>query len=169
MVQQGVWFIRIVDGVRHSFPSRWYEWIMGVWAFAWAARWLFDPTDNFLSSINGQLNPAWAGLQYLFWADWVFAGFMFVFAMARLVALTVNGTFHETWYARYSPLVRGITAALCGICWLSIWLSALASNSQGGVTYWAPVVIEFITAYFVITESADVIREWRNGRTRRGT
>lgn len=162
----GIWFIRIVDGVRHGFPSRRAEWIMGIGALLWAGRWLFDPRDNFISPATGQLSSAWAGLRYLFGADWVFAGGMVAIALARLIALTVNGTFHETWYARWSPVVRGVTAALCGICWLAIWLSSAASDSQGGVTYWLFVAIEFLTAFFVVTESADVFREWRNGRPR---
>lgn len=159
-MRNGVWFIRIVEGVAHSFPDRKIEWLMGAWALVWSAKWLLDPADNFVSA-----GGAWEGLRYLFVSDVVFAGGMFLVATARLVALLVNGTFTETLYARYSPLVRAITGALCGFFWLAIWLSALASSGQGSVTFWAPMLIEFLTAIFIVDESADVLREWRNGRT----
>lgn len=160
MATQGVWFIRIVGGVAHSFPVRWIEWLMGLWALAWALKWLLDPADNF-STPSG----AWLGLKYLFGSDTLFSGGMALFGVLRLAALTVNGTFYDTIYARYSPLVRGITAALCGMAWLCIWLSSSASNSQGVVNFCFPMAIEFFTAYFVVTESADVLRNWRNGRS----
>lgn len=157
-MSNGVWFIRIIDGVRHSFPDRKIEWILGVWAFVWSVKWLLDPVDNF-STATG----AWNGLRYLFEYDWLFAGLMCLTGVARLAALTINGTFKETLYARYSPLVRAITGVLCGLFWLAIWLSALSSGGQGSVTFWAPMVIEFLTAVFIVDESADVLREWRNG------
>lgn len=158
----GVWFIRIIDGVRHSWPDRRLEWVMGVWAIVWSVKWLLDPADNF-STTSG----AWEGLRYMFGTDWFFAGGMFICGLLRIVALTVNGTFKNTIYARYSPLVRAITAALCGIAWLAIWLSVGATASQGVVTFWAPVIIEFYLAYLIVDEGADVLREWHNGRSDR--
>ena len=154
-----VWFIRIVDGVWHSFPSRRWEWLFAWAAVGWSARWLFDPIDNFVT-----VSGAWDGLAALFHYDWLFAGLMFLAGLARLAALTVNGTFTETVYARYSPLVRSITAAICGIFWLLIWLSSIASGGQGLMTFYAFVVVDLGTAWIVIGEGADVLREWRNGR-----
>lgn len=159
---EGVWFIRIVDGIKHGFPLRYIEWIMGVGALVWSMKWLLDPADNF-QSVSG----AWDGLRFWFHSDTLFSGSMSFVALMRLTALTVNGTFRETVYARYSPIVRGITAMLCGIAWLFILLSTAASGTQGAVTYWMPVAIEFLTAWFVITESADVLRDWRHGNSRR--
>jgi hypothetical protein len=151
-------FVRIVAGVRHSFPDRKIEWIMGIWAFVWSAKWFFDPADNFVSPTH-----SWDTLAYLFGQEWIFSGLMMVTGAARLAALTINGTFHDTLYARYSPLVRAATAFFCACCWTLIWFSVMRTNSQGAVTFWAPMAIDLITAYFVVGESADVLRDWRNG------
>lgn len=157
-VGNGMILIRIVDGVRHSFPDRKIEWIMTVWAMGWAAKWFFDPADNFATPSH-----AWDTLQYLFGSETFFSGLMLLTASARMAALTINGTFHDTVYSRYSPLVRGVTAFLCGMFWLLIWLSVMRTNSQGVVTFWGPIAIDFITAFFVVGESADILRDWRNG------
>lgn len=164
-----VWFIRLFVGVKHGFPYRWHEWVMALGEFLWSGNWLFDNADNFLNA-EGNVSPAWRGLQYLFGADWVFAGGMFILALARLTALAINGTFYETWYARWSPLVRAATAGLCGVAWFAIWISSAAAKGQGGVTFWILVAIDFFTAFFVINEGADALRDWwRNGRTGRNS
>lgn len=160
---QRVWFVRIINGVWHTFPDRKIEWIMGLWAFLWSARWLFDPADNF-----GPPDGLWESLRVLFGADWFFAGMMFICATARLAALTINGTFRDTIYARYSPLVRGITASFCGLFWFAIWMSMTASHLEADMPLaaLAGAAIEFLTAWFVIAEAADVLRDWRHDNDR---
>lgn len=162
-MNRGVWFIKIVDGVRHSFPDRKIEWIMAVWAIFWAAKWILDPADNFNTP-----SGVWNGLRFYFREEWIFASLMITVGFVRLAALIINGTFHGTWYARYSPIVRAATGTLCGVAWLFIWVSTTATNGQAVVTYIFIVAIEFLTAAFVVDESADVLREWRNGRSPRG-
>lgn len=155
----GMILVRVFDGVKHSFPDRKIEWIMGLWTVIWAAKWFFDPADNFQNAAT----HSWDTLAYLFGQEWIFSGLMLLIGCVRVAALTVNGTFHDTLYARYSPLVRAGTAFLCACCWTLIWFSVMRTGLQGVVTFWAPIAIELITAFFVAGESADVLREWRHG------
>jgi hypothetical protein len=97
-----VMFIRIVTGITSHFPERVIEWIMGVTLIWWGSK-LVGPADAWS-------NPAaWQGM--LMWMSedawgWNCTGL----GVARLLALAINGTFADTLYSRFSPLVRGVSA-----------------------------------------------------------
>jgi len=156
-------YARIVRGVVRHFPLRYLEWIMGVWAVAWGAKLILDPADNF-STTSGSFNI----LAAIFHADWVFGALMVFFGGWRLVALTVNGTFSNTIYAQYSPVVRGVTSFLCGFGWFLVALSAFPAASLAAFTFPFPFIIEFFTAYYVVAESGDTLRAHRHGRSNVG-
>ena len=134
---------------------------MAVWAIVWSGNMLRTPEDEFQMTESG----AWAGLAYWFGADWIFCTIMCSAGIAQFAALTINGTFHDTVYARYSPLVRAATAFLCCGCWLMVWLSSTAANTQGAVAYWAPALINGIIAYYVGGEFGDTLGKHKNGRS----
>jgi hypothetical protein len=154
---QNFWVLRVFRGVHHTFPMRWLEWVMTVFIVIWGSR-LLDGQDSFKSSSH-----AWDGLAY--WApDWVWGWAMVLTGGARLVALVINGTFNDTIYSQYSPLVRGMSAGVCGIFWLFVELSVASVGTQGSITYAAICTIEFFVSVFVLGEAGDNLRAHRHGR-----
>lgn len=143
---RGLWFLTVYHGVRHTFPMRWLEWLMSFFIIAWG--------DNLLSREG---LPQWNGLIHWF-PLWAWGWTMMLAGVLRLIALGVNGTFRNTFYSRYSPLVRGMTAGFCGLLWLSASLSAAA------LTPFFLFTIEMFVAYFVIGEAGDMRKQVRHGR-----
>lgn len=156
---QGVWFLRVYHGVRHTFPTRWLEWVMAAFILVWGGR-LLDGQDSFVTP-----SRAWDGLAY--WApDYVWGAVMVAVGGVRLFALLVNGTFHDTVYSQFSPLVRGMSAGLCGTLWLFVELSVASVGTQGSITYAVICIIDFFVSYYVLGEAGDNLRAHRNGRRR---
>lgn len=153
------WYLKVVPGVRTHFWARKNEWIMSSWMVVWGMNMILKPGDDFETA-----SGVWDGLAYWFGADWVFCSIMVAAGMAGLLALTVNGTFHDTVYSRYSPLVRALSAFVgCGL-WFMVWLSTLASSSQGAVAYWVPTLFEALITYKAIGEFGDVMGIRHRGR-----
>lgn len=153
------WLLRVLHGVRHSFPMRWLEWVMAVTILAWG--------DNFLGV---QVTPnstrsAWYGMTF-YAPTWFWAWLMIAFGVLRLAALAINGTFRETIYSQYSPLIRGATSGLCGVLWFFVALSSLSAGTQSGVVYPAVFIIEAFIAYFVLGEAGDNMKAHIHGRSR---
>lgn len=155
-----VWFLRVYRGVKHSFPMRWLEWVMAGFIIVWGYTFL---------SVTVDPNPAvaarsaWHGMT--FWLPiWAWGTAMIAAGTLRLVALAINGTFRDTIYSQYSPLVRGITAGFCGLVWLAVALSSLSAGTQSGITYPCIFIIESFVSYFVLGEAGDNLRAHRNGR-----
>lgn len=154
---QGVWFLRVYHGVRHGFPGRWLEWVMGAFIIVWGAR-LLDSSNSFVTPSH-----AWDGLAH--WApDYVWGTAMILVGVLRILALLINGTFRDTLYSQYSPLVRAMSAGLCGSLWLFVELSVASVGTQGSITYAVICIIDFSTSYHVMGEAGDNLRAHRNGR-----
>lgn len=154
------WLLRVYEGVRHSFPMRWLEWVMAVAITLWGWGFLgaiYDP-------LSGR-GKVWHSLLY-FAPQLTWGWGMMLIGGLRLTALALNGTFHDTFYAQYSPLVRGMTAGLCGSLWFFVSLSYLSAGAQSGLIYPVPFVIESFIAYFVLGEAGDNQRA-HNGRRNR--
>jgi hypothetical protein len=127
-------FIRIVTGIKDHFEDRVVEWIMAATTIFWGSK-LTGPNDAWG-------NPeAWAGM--LRWMSENAWGWNCVgIGVARLLALAINGTFAGTWYARFSPLVRGISALLGAVLWFLVFLSVNKVASAGSGIYQLPLVLE---------------------------
>lgn len=154
-----VWYLQIWPGVRTHFKPRWIEWVMAIWLIVWGGNMILKPGDDFVTP-----SGAWNGLRYWFGEDVVFCWIMVLVGILGLVALTINGTFRDTFYARYSPLVRATTSFLGSLMWLAVWLSSLSASTQGAVAYWAPALIEMLTAYYVFGEFGETLRRYHDGR-----
>jgi len=127
-------FLRIVAGVRDHFESRFFEWVMGLTLVWWGLR-LVGPEDAWSNQ------QAWRNMLDIMsenaWG-WVFI----LVGVARIIALTVNGTFQDTFYARYSPQVRALTATASAILWFMVEMSVINSSSSGAGIYHLPLIIE---------------------------
>jgi hypothetical protein len=127
-------FFRVVTGIRDHFEARVTEWIMGA-SLTYYGLGLVGEGDFWT-------NPkAWAGMtQYMGENGW---GWLCVgLGLGRLAALAINGTFADTVYSRYSPLVRGFTAIASAAFWFMVILSVSAVASAGSRIYPLPLVLE---------------------------
>lgn len=105
-------YARITRGVRDHLYVRRSEWGCAAVITWWGVS-LLTPGETFAVS------PTYAGLARL--ADeWVWGWFCLTLGLFRLAALTVNGTFRESWYSKYSPHVRAVTAYLTGMVYFLI-------------------------------------------------
>lgn len=104
--------LRVYTGVAEHFPARRSEWVLAGIMLAWGYL-LLLPGPIFNQS------PAWAGLQA--WApEGVWGWSAVVIGAFRLLALLINGTFHTTWYGRWSPHVRGLASFLACFIWMQL-------------------------------------------------
>jgi len=125
--------IRIVTGVRRHFEARFVEWAMATCLTFWGL--------NLAGEGRAWSNAeAWAGMTRLASEDtW---GWICVTAGAAwLLALTVNGTFANTWYSRYSPLVRGLAAIVAAMIWFQVYTSVVAAQTSGSGIYPLPLAL----------------------------
>lgn len=126
-------FLRIVTGVKTHFEARFSEWLAAVSLTFWGNR--------IAAESVAFTNPeAWAGLlRYMPENAW---GYLCIAAgTAWLMALTVNGTFANTVYSKYSPTVRGVCAIVSAVIWLQVNLSVFAANSSGTGIYPLPLIL----------------------------
>lgn len=148
--------IRIAVGIRDHFEQRVVEWVMGVTAVWWGSK-LVGPNDAWA-------NPeAWAGM--LHWMPENAWGWNCIaIGIARLMALAINGTFANTAYSRFSPVVRGVSAILGATLWFMVFLSVSAVSTSGSGIYQLPLVLDLWCVYYA---SRDTGREWapRHGRS----
>lgn len=148
-------FIRIVTGIRTHFEARVVEWVMGGTLIWWGSK-LVGPNDAWS-------NPdAWAGM--LLWMDENTWGWNCIgLGIARLLALGVNGTFADTLYSRFSPVVRGLSAGLSATLWFLVFLSVSAVSTSGSGIYQLPLVLEL---WCVIHAWRDSGRAWKTDHGR---
>lgn len=126
-------FFRIVTGVTQHFESRITEWAMSVTIVWWGTR-LLDPSNPWNSA-------AWAKM--LFWMPETAWGTLCVcLGLLRLVALTINGTFADTAYSKFSPHVRGVTAVLGATVWFMVFLSVSSVPSSSSGIYQLPLGLD---------------------------
>lgn len=127
-------FLRVVTGIRDHFESRVPEWAMGIFISIYGAG-LIDPAGGWT------VKAAWLGMTSMMSQQWWAVACILIGAF-RLVALAVNGTFADTVYSRYSPLVRGLAALASATFWFMVVLSLSAVPSVGSRTYLLPLSLE---------------------------
>lgn len=137
--------VRLGRGIHDHFHTRLTEWIM---AYAAIGMWLaFQAQPNMLVS-----SPSFFVLER--WAHQpTWSALVLSCGLARLVALTVNGTFQSF---RYSPHLR-VAASLLGIAfWSQFTLGFIIAFLEGPSAFSA--VIAYST--FCLAELANVYRSW---------
>lgn len=109
--------LRISQGIAEHFPARRSEWVLAGMMVVWG--WLLlSPGPIFNQS------PAWAMLAA--WApEYVWGWGAVLIGSFRMVALLINGTFHHSWYSRYSPHVRMLASFLSCFIWLQLTIGLL--------------------------------------------
>jgi len=153
--------VRVFDGIREHFPVRAIEWLFAIILFNWGLT-LVMPHEVFAA------HPAFAMMATIASEmDWGI-GAMVVGGL-RFVALVLNGTFADKWYARYSPHVRAGLAGLSCFFWMQIALSLLASDGPSGTglaVYPAILWFEVFCAFRAARDAGQVDEAARNARRR---
>lgn len=109
--------IRIISGIKNHFPTRVMEWALAVIMINWGIRLL--TSDNVL-----ELFPSFANMGAIM-SESHWGLFCVIVGALRLLSLVINGTFSGTLYSKYSPHLRGLSAALCAFFWCQICISML--------------------------------------------
>ena len=140
--------LRTWHGIANHFPVRVSEWIMAYPALAMAAALRLQP-DMF------DLSPSFHALAT--WGDETsWSVVVLLCGTMRLVALTVNGTFHAF---RYAPHLRILASVVCGLFWSQFCLGVMQA-AVGGTGPWSGVVaystLALIELMNVYRGSADV-------------
>lgn len=113
-------YVRIARGVFDHFPARRSEWALAG-MLASTGLILLLPDATFRPDV-----PLFRTLSRLGTEDqWGWA--CFIFGVARLIALIINGTFADTVYSRYSPHVRGVFAFFSCFYWGVITIGLLSA------------------------------------------
>lgn len=127
-------FIRVVTGIRTHFEARFVEWVMGGTAVWWGLKLVGDDT--------AWTNPAaWENMAALMHEN-QWGWLAIALGVARLLALAINGTFADTAYSRYSPVVRGLTAIIGAWLWLMVFLSVSTVSTSGSGIYQLPLILD---------------------------
>lgn len=116
-------YARITRGVRDHLYVRRSEWGCAAVITWWGVA-LLAPGETFT------ISPSYAGLSRLA-PEWVWGVICLTLGMFRLAALIINGTFRGSWYSRYSPHVRAVTAYLTGM----IYFLIAYGIAMGGLTF----------------------------------
>lgn len=127
-------FLRIINGVSKHLDERIVEWVMAL-QIVWYGLRISAPGDQWGTT------GAWDGmLKYMPENSW--GVLCILLGTARLLALIVNGTFENTFYARYSPAVRFVTSFLgCGF-WFMAFLSVAGGVGSGLGIYNLPLILD---------------------------
>lgn len=125
-------FIRIVAGIRDHFEQRFIEWGMAATATYWGWT-VAQPNEAWTNK------AAWAGMLRLAPED-VWGVLCMLAGGFWLLALTINGTFAATIYARYSPWVRAAAASGSAVVWFQVVISVSAVQTSGSGIYPLPLV-----------------------------
>lgn len=151
-------YARISRGVRDHLYVRRSEWACAA-VITWWGLSLALPGETF------KLSPTYSGLAAVA-PEWAWSAVCLFVGVFRLIALTINGTFRETWYSRYSPHVRAGTAYVTGLIYFLIVYGILlqftlpVSTALGA--YAALAFLDFSNALGTARESGYQTRENRN-------
>ncbi|TCR60924.1 hypothetical protein [Bosea sp. BK604] len=140
--------LRVYRGIHDHFPARRSEWVLAGIMVVWG--WiLFGPDETFARSVSWAQMAALAGEGT--WAVWAIATGVFRFA-----ALIVNGTFHDTWYGRWSPHVRMVASFLSCFLWLQITFGLLAAETTttGLAVYPGLLVLDLMNVVAAASDAA---------------
>lgn len=126
-------FIRVVTGIAEHLDVRIPEWIGGIGLIIYGLNLVLTPTS--------WTNPdAWS-LMLTITSEDNWGLICCVAGSLWLLALTVNGTFANTAYSRYSPNVRGTCALISAAIWFLVVMSVVAAQSSGRGIYPFPLAI----------------------------
>lgn len=118
--------LRMANDIRRHFPIRVPEWIMAVVLFGWSYMLAADP-HTFEKAAGFKQLASWA--DEIQWSSICLAA-----AIVRLVALVVNGTFHQFPYA---PHLRAAASAIACLFWgqvsLGVFIAWLGGAPGTGV------------------------------------
>jgi hypothetical protein len=108
--------LRTWEGIRDHYPSRQMEWFMIPGSALMGAVFLYQPdlfsTSKGYSALADVLpQEGWAVL-------------IFLCTIIRLVALIVNGTFHQF---SYSPHLRAFASVVCMLFWFQFGVGVMIS------------------------------------------
>jgi hypothetical protein len=136
--------VRIAGGIREHFPARVSEWIMTGAILGWYLVLSADPT-TFDTSRSFEVLARYGDE-----ASW--ALLCFVVGLVRLLALVVNGTFHQF---RYAPHLRGVASFVACVFWGQIALGVIVAWWLGGS---GTGVVAYLT--FMVIEAWNLFRAW---------
>lgn len=148
---------RIIADVLAHFAPRRIEWLFASIVFLLGFK-LLQPENTFASA------PATYRILSSLAPEAVWGWFLFIVGGARLVALTLNGTWPP--FAPYSPLMRAISGFFTAGIWMALSFGIYFGNSAGtgGVTYFIMFVFDAFVATEIGVEAGRALRERRHGR-----
>jgi hypothetical protein len=126
-------FIRVVSGIHKHFDERVVEWSMAATGMFWG--WTLAQPGTAWTNL-----AAWQGLLRIASED-TWGVISMIAGACWLVALAVNGTFADTNYSRYSPLVRGLVALGASVVWWQVVMSVSAVQTSGSGIYPLPLAL----------------------------
>lgn len=150
--------LRVYSGIAEHFPTRRSEWVLAGAMVLWGSL-LLSPGPIFNQS------PAWAGL--MAWATEDVWGWSAVMIGAfRLVALLINGTFHDSWYGRYSPHVRGLASFMSCFVWMQLsWgLFNAPYMTTGLAIYPSLLLLDLMNVVAAASDAGKMDKARRDGR-----
>jgi hypothetical protein len=146
-------FIKIVTGVRSHFEARFVEWVMATTLTFWGF--------NLAGDSQAWANPtAWEGMLRIA-SEETWGATCLAVGGLWLLALTINGTFGNTWYSRYSPVVRGCMAGAAAMIWFLVYTSVVTAQTSGSGIYPLPLALSI---WCVFHAWRDVGRAGTNGQ-----
>lgn len=125
--------IRVVTGIKAHFEARFVEWAMAICITFWGWTLIGEGT----AWSNQQ---AWAGMLRIA-SEEAWGGICLTAGGLWLLALTINGTFADTAYSRYSPNVRGVCAFISSLIWFLVLMSVITAQTSGSGIYPLPLAL----------------------------
>jgi len=145
--------VRIVTGVKTHFEARFVEWVMATSLTFWGL--------NLVGETTAWSNAAaWAGMLRIA-SEETWGAICIIAGALWLTALTINGTFANTWYSRYSPVVRGCMAIAAAMIWFQVYLSVVTAQTSGSGIYPLPLAL---SVWCVWHAWRDIGRAGTNGK-----
>lgn len=127
--------IDVVDGVKKHFPNRAGEWWCAAMLTDWGIR-VAWPGDLFAAA-------AFQSMEWLI-REQSWGILAAIIGVARLIALIVNGTFHDRlWYSRWSPHIRAGMSFMSVFVWSMIALGV----AQSGVNTTDLAIYPYLAAF----------------------
>lgn len=145
--------VRVASGVKNHFHIRATEWGM-LFPSVWMGVALIYQHNMFSTSPSFRILAGWAPEQ-------IWALFVLVCALVRVIALVVNGTFQGFGI---SPHLR-LMASIVGICfWSQYTLGFIVAATTGNGAWSAPIVYMTLCLFEILNitrSSADVFARKR--------
>jgi hypothetical protein len=154
--------IKIRDGVKQHFDVRLAEWGCALILLNWGVA-LLAPGDTFA------LSAAYQGLARI-WSETTWGYACLLIGGARVIALTLNGTFAHTRYGRLSPHVRAVFSLLSCFFWFQIVFGFLITPgglkppiSTGPGTYFIIMLMDVWNSRRALSDAGEADSALRHG------